>query len=724
MRVKLLLPLILLITALPLAAKATTDWSQCSTPVLIAQQPVNYDQAATEIEADQVFSTDENLLEFSGQVQLRRQTQSIQADTLYFYKNPQRVEARGNLSFTDDLYSLQAERLEFHNNLNQGLFSQVSFTLYESHLRGTAGRIQQLQNGLSELQDVTYTTCDPGQNSWSLSASKLEFDQQQGIGTAHHAVLRVIDVPVFYFPWFRFPITDQRMSGVLTPTFSHSNLDGTVVAVPIYWNQAANYDMTFTPVAYSQRGLQLNTENRYLFGSHLGQLHLSWLDDDDFEDERWYRQWRHEAGSDDGIRTSILLQKVSDSEFLDDFDHQETISDVDFLQSTVSFSTTLNNWDARLQFEEYQTINEQKSIASRPYKRLPQLTLEREFSAQQGLFKTDWNNEWVSFDRAQSITGERLHIAPRMTLDLHSDAYFLRPSLQLDFTEYRLDNNLDDNNAISRSIPLLSLDSGLIFERLAGTSGGWIHTLEPRLYLLHVPYQEQSDIPDFDSALLSESYDNLFINNRFSGGDRIGDSQQASVGLTTRILNAESGGEIFSASIGQAYYDKPRKVSLNNSVDEREKSSLIGNLTYKPKPEWDIQLTSVYDQLEKESAQTDFSLRRQHQRQAFNLEYHMRRDKLEQSTLSFVYPMSTYWTVFAKRQHSILRDKPVQNLFGLAYESCCWAFQVLYEESSDKNFEETDRTVFFELTLKGLSSAGKDIDSLLEEGIVGYRPKF
>jgi len=699
---------------------AATDWSQCSTPVIIPGNNINYDLFATEIEADRVISENNEFMQFEGQVQFSRQRQTIFADQLKLYKNPQRLEASGNLSYADDLYSLQADRLTFNNSSHQGLFSQVQFKLYENHLSGTADRIQQLNAELSALHEVSYTTCDPQQQSWSLSASRLELDQQQGFGTAHHALLRISDVPVFYFPWFRFPITDQRMSGVLTPTLSHSNRNGGVIGVPIYWNQAPNYDMTITPIWYSQRGLQLNTENRYLFDNHLGQLRLSWLDDDEFDAERWYRQWQHQAGSTQSIHTSILLQRVSDSEFLDDFESQEYINDVDYLQSTVSFTTRLNDWTAKLLFEEYQTINPLKTIDSSPYKRLPQLSLDRQFTSAQGMFNADWKNQWVRFDKNDSITGDRLHIAPMLNMTLQGDAYFFKPSLQLDATQY----NLNDNNSITRSIPLLSIDSGLIFERMAGSTGNWIQTLEPRLYLLYVPYENQNDIPDFDTALLSESYSNLFINNRFSGADRIGDSQQASIGLSTRLLNANSGQEILSASIGQAFYAKNRRVSLDNSIDEREKSSLISTFKYIPRPHWDIQLTSVYDQVAKESAQTDISLRRHAQLQAFNLEYHFRRDKLEQTTLSFVYPLSTRWTGFAKRQHSIREDKPVQNLFGLAYESCCWGFKMLYEESSDNNFEETDRTVFFQLTLKGLSSAGKDIDSLLENGILGYQPAF
>ena len=369
-------------------------------------------------------------------------------------------------------------------------------------------------------------------------------------------------------------------------------------------------------------------------------------------------------------------------------------------------------------------MNQALAVSSRPYKRLPQFTLDRVFSSADSRLQLEWENEWVSFDRDNSIIGDRLHMAPRLDYLLEGDYFFIKPSLQLDFTRYELDNNTSTVNSIQRSIPLFSLDSGLIFERLAGDSGSWVQTLEPRLYFLHVPYEDQAAIPVFDTAQLAESYNNLFINNRFSGSDRIGDSEQISAGISSRLINTASGHEMLRASLGQAYYAKDRRVSLGNSIDDADKSSLISVINYRPDKAWQIQLASVYDQRDKESEQTDISFRRHQQQQVFNLEYHFRKDSLEQSTVSFVYPVSVRWTGFFKYQYSILKERPVQNLAGLAYESCCWAFNVLYEEKSDINLTETDRAIFFQFTFKGLSQAGNDINSLIEDGILGYHSDF
>ncbi len=66
----------------------------------------------------------------------------------------------------------------------------------------------------------------------------------------------------------------------------------------------------------------------------------------------------------------------------------------------------------------------------------------------------------------------------------------------------------------------------------------------------------------------------------------------------------------------------------------------------------------------------------------------------------------------------------VENLFGLSYESCCWGFKILASQTSDDDFIEIDRTIYFELTLKGLGQVGQNIDTRLSNSIPGYQAQF
>jgi LPS-assembly protein len=634
---------------------------------------------------------------------------------------PDRIEATGNIRFDDETLRISSQSLAINGDQDAGYFLDTRFQVMDQHLRGSAARIEQLDADHQLLQQVTFTTCDPGDDAWSLDAQSLEIDHATRQGTARDAVLRIQSVPVFYFPWVMFPVGDDRMSGILSPTIGNSSDNGTFVSLPVYWNIADNYDMTITPVNFSDRGFQLNTENRYLFKDHAGVVQYSTLDDDSTGTERWYRGWRHRAQLPGGVSASLNLQRVSDTEFLEDFDDGDLPGDIDFLPSSVQFRRGFGEWKGSVLFKEFQILNLSKPIEARPYEVKPRISLDLTPFTEPNRLNFRWRNQLTRFERDESINGNRLRMTPVVNYPIEDVFYFIKPQLQLDLTRYQLDPRDDQPEDIDRTLPLVSIDSGLIFERSVGQNDAWLQTLEPRLYLLYVPYEDQSDIPDFDTSRPLESFNGLFRNNRFNGGDRIGDAQQVSLGITTRFLEPEKGREVFSASIGQAFYLDDRRVNIRNTVpDESDKSGFISRLQYRPSEPWLLGLGNVFDDERDESVQTDIALRYHNLPVLFNLEYHYRKNDLEQTTLSTVYPLSDRWTGFFKRQHSIRKDRPVHNLVGAAYESCCWEFQVLYEEESNEQITETDYAFYLQLTFKGFSSAGRNVSTIVRDGILGY----
>ncbi len=48
----------------------------------------------------------------------------------------------------------------------------------------------------------------------------MEFHHGEGYATARNARLEFKGVPIFYAPWFTFPIDDRRKSGLLYPSVS------------------------------------------------------------------------------------------------------------------------------------------------------------------------------------------------------------------------------------------------------------------------------------------------------------------------------------------------------------------------------------------------------------------------------------------------------------------------------------------------------------------------
>ena len=681
-------------------------------------------QSSTEILAERMSQDNNNLIKFSGQVELLRAGQRIRADELIIDSLTEQLEANGQIVFEDANYRLQAEALTLNQKTQSARFESTRFELPGQHARGSADEIIKIDASRSRFQNILYTSCDPDDRDWHLKAKEFNIDQNSGRGTAKNATMYFQEIPFFYLPYIMFPIDDRRMSGMLTPLASYSSTDGGSIAVPLYWNIAPQTDATITPAWYSKRGLQWNSENRYLGQNQEGQLDLSYLDDDLSNSTRWLKKWHHKAGLGLNIKADILLQEASDEFYFRDFAPLTTErDDIDYLERHVTLSHSGESWETRLRWQDYQTLDQAIPISDRPYQRLPGLSLNSLFNPFDNGLQFELRNQWVDFDRDSGVTGSRLHIVPSIAWSKSDNWYFFEPKLQYALTEYRLDNNSSGDNSIFRSIPTLSLDTGLIFERVFSARRGWIQTLEPRLFYLNTPSEDQSSIPNFDTADLSESYNNLFKTNRFSGFDRIGDADQFTLAIGSRIISTGSGTQLFNFTLGQIYYRQDRRVSLDNTTATDSKSDLIMQLSITPNPNWRVSSNLVRQQ-DKTWPEKNLSINYQDQGFAANIEYYFTDQELEQYLVSAAYPLNDRWSIVAKHHQSLMFDEPVENLFGLSYESCCWGFKILASQTSDDDFIEIDQTIYFELTLKGLSQVGQDIDTKLSNSIPGYQTQF
>ena len=728
--IKLLLLRYLIITGIflgvsPKSVLAAENWGLCHAPSFKFVESTDPTQSATEVQSQKVIRENNDLVRFSGQVELNRDGQKIKADELIIDNLAEQLRANGGVIFEDANFRLKTETLTLDQKTESARFGSAEFELPGQHARGSADEIFKIDNSRSRFQNILYTTCDPDDRDWHLKASELNIDQDSGRGTAKNATLYFQNIPFLYLPYIMFPIDDRRMSGMLTPSISYSDARGSSLAVPIYWNIASNTDATIIPAWYSKRGLQWNSENRYLSRNHEGQVDLSYLDDDLSDSTRWLKKWQHRADLGLNIKANILLQEVSDELYFSDF---ETLTsetdDIDYLERHVTLNHSSESWQTSLLWQDYQTIDQSIAISDQPYQRLPRLTLNSLFKPLENGLQFDLRNEWVEFDRESSVTGSRLHIAPSIAWSKSNSWYFFKPKLQYALTEYRLDNNNPNSNSISRSIPTSSIDTGLIFERVFSAKRGLIQTLEPRLFYLNTPFEDQSIIPDFDTAELSESYYNFFKTNRFSGFDRIGDANQVTLGIGSRIISTTNGEELFNITLGQIHYQQDRQVSLDNTTQVSSKSNLIAQMAMRPSANWKITSKLVRQQQSKKLSEKNLSINYQKQGFAANIEYFFTDAVLEQSLLSAVYPLNDRWAVVAKYHQSQLFDKPVENLFGLSYESCCWGFKILASQTSDDSFIETDQAIYFELTLKGLGQIAQDINTKLTNSIPGYQSRF
>jgi len=271
-----------------------------------------------------------------------------------------------------------------------------------------------------------------------------------------------------------------------------------------------------------------------------------------------------------------------------------------------------------------------------------------------------------------------------------------------------------------------SIDAGLFFER--SLDNGLTQTLEPRLYYLNVPFKEQNDIPLFDTSIPDFSVSQLFRDNRFNGGDRIGDANQITLALTSRLLNPASGSESLRASIGQIFYFRDRRVSINGTTDNSRQSDIIAELDARWQ-QWsgniDVQWDTGRDTLSKENY---FLHYQSDDRHLFNIGYRKRMKlgtiDLKQTDTSFVVPFSTAVSAYGRWNYSLKDNKNIDIIGGLAYNSCCWSLQLLMQRRLQNSTSEArayDNALLVQFVLKGLGNiSGSKARTTLEQSIFGY----
>ena len=538
---------------------------------------IDTDNAVLNIDLDGVLK---------GHVTVRQDDRSVEADEVTYDYVTDRLNVKGRVNFLDPKLRVRSDSGSY-GTVSGGSFDQANFDIPDRNGRGYAKNIDLHPDGKVNLTQVRYTTCPVGNQDWQLQADRLALDTRADEGVAHNVIMRFKDVPVFYTPYISFPLGDERRSGVLFPSFGHSSNNGYELEVPYYLNLAPNYDLTLTPGVLSARGGQLAEDFRFLTYHSHGQVDATFLPDDrkDDGDNRSYLRATDVTDIAQGLRFDVDAANISDVNYFSDFAIGADQTSVTYLQRRADVLYYDDAWRIRAQLQNYQTIDIAIPSYDRPASRVPRIEANGLYPIGDSQFEFALDSEAVNFLRQDGpcqtslgsasstsvgvvgadpcASGVRLNLAPEIRWSSRGPGYFFEPAVGFDFTQYALSNvTPGEPSDPTRALPYARLDTGLIFERNAGSQSQRTETLEPRLVYSYVPYRNQDELPIFDSGLPDLNLTELFRTNRYVGWDRIGDANQVALALTTRLFDANTGAQYLAATIGQIRYFTLPRVGL------------------------------------------------------------------------------------------------------------------------------------------------------------------
>ncbi|MGS2717144.1 LPS-assembly protein LptD [Eionea flava] len=705
-----------------------------------------------------------------GDVLVKQGAQQLTANEAFYSEKTGSITIEGELTVRQPDLLLIANKGVVNQRENRLSIDDATYVIHSANVRGKGQKITK-DNEIIDLQGSEYTSCEPGNNNWLLRGSQITIDTEKNQGIAKHVRLVVEGIPVFYWPYLRFPVGNDRQSGFLYPVIESSG--GAINAsVPYYFNLAPNYDLTLTPRFLQHHGTQLEAYGRHLSKSFETDITLAYLSDDkgilsDSEqslvdqgtktndevnpfagDDRWLVNINQIGGKNQRWFSQIDYNEVSDNDYLNDFDGSSinSTNETSLIQK-ITAGYLFENWRLEINNQRYQILNDN---ITRPYKLLPQISLDGEYELKQtrfGIISTELENEWTRFDHSDAddrndntLVGNRSRLKYSIELDNSVDAGFFRPRIQARHLSYELNESklaTGANTSPSLTIPQAVIDSGLYFNR---DGNGYQQTFEPRLFYFYSPFKDQSNLTgdgsniDFDTSNRTFSYNQLFNDTRFAGGDRIDDANQLSIGLTTRYVSNLSGLEWFSASIGKAIYFDERSVAVSGVADTDNNSRLAGLMSSQLSKEWQITNNFIYDDDNNRIDDNTLSVKyRGNDSTLFNIGHRFLRNAVssrttQQTQTSIILPLANRsWYILAHTNYDHTNERELEQLLGIEYNSCCYRARFAYKKFIDDDQISAGNTninydegLVLEFQFLGLGGTGRQFNNLFNDNIEGY----
>ncbi len=693
-----------------------------------------------------------------GSVELRSAGLVVRADSLTYEQAEDLAVARGNVRVSRDGNVYSGPELQLRLQRFEGFFVNPTYRFARSGAGGSAQRIDFLDDQRIIATGANYSSCPSdgsGGPAWLLATDSIKLDFAANEGIAENAVLRFYGVPILAAPVLSFPLTDERKSGWLPPGINLDSKSGLQVEIPYYWNIAPQRDATLTPVVSAKRGVGLDSEFRYLEPRHRGAIDLRYLPNDRITGAS---RFALNAGGDADLPLDIQARarwlRVSDDAYWKDFPRGVKSLTPRLLGSELALSTSsLADWATYARVQRWQVLQDPGSVIEAPYERLPQL------GANYSKRVDDGPEVGVEFELNRFVdprngatlpraSGTRAHSLGWFAWPLVMPGWTLRPKFAYNAAAYALEQPVTDSlgqpvdgrRRMTRVVPTLSLDSAWLLERDAQWFGKAMRqTLEPRMLYVNTPYRRQDNLPNFDSAAKDFNFDSIFTENAFAGVDRVSDAHQLTAGVTTRILDAQTGAEAMRLGLVQRYLFRDQLVTPDGSTLTQRFSDVLLLGSTSLVPHWNLDASVQYNPDANSAVRSVVAARYSPGPfRTVGATYRLVRGSSEQVELAWQWPMfgatptsssrsggsgtscmGTWYSV-GRSIYSTRDSRVTDSILGLEYDSGCWIGRIVAERQSTGVSEATTR-LLLQLELVGLSRLGTNPLQVLKDNIPGYR---
>ena len=706
-------------------------------------------QAMTFTKSQEIDGVNERNMTLKNDAEIRRNGTVIKGNQLDYNLDTDIAQGEGNVLLSKPTGTFSGPKGQIQLDSKQGWMEKPEYELKQSRGSGFAELAEFIDDDRTYLTRPTYSTCTPGNFDWYFSSKDMMIDQATNEASGEDGVLHFFEKPIFYMPYFSFPIGENRRSGFLPPTIGINTNTGLDITTPYYLNIAPNRDLTLYPRFMSKRGVQLGGVFRYLEPTYSGVLKAEYLpNDSSFGSSRWAYTWQHQQLIAPGAVAYANISRVSDNNYADDLGRTigQAISRQFTQEAGVNYS--VDGWTFLTRVQKYQTLQpDPNAIVVAPYDREPELNaLYRNMDWNGSIFTFQGNLTRFTYSGLLNTPGlaiptrgyssaDRGFINTSISYPFTYPGYFVTPKVSVRANTYNMMGN-ENYPGLTQSfaLPIMSLDSGLFFERdapeLKSIFGrDMIVTLEPRAFYVYSPYVDQTKIPLFDTASAGFGFAQIFSENTFVGNDRVADNNKLTVGVSSKILDSQTGIERIRGTVAQRFDYKGQRVGLNGDQTTLPSySDLLFGLSTRLSGNINLDVANQYNQDLNRTVQTSRTASwRPAPRKMINASSRYNYDTNAMTTSINQYELSGQWPVtnslyaIGRWNFDKVTKQTLNTLAGFEYDQDCWAFRVAVNKFVNTSQVSTTQ-IFFQLEFKGLTGVGKNPIDIMRLNVPGYIP--
>jgi len=499
------------------------------------------------------------------------------------------IDINKNKYFFKELY-IDTKKHEIIGSDVSALLDQESFGLTEKNDPRFVANDIFISADESILSKGVFTVCKQKGNQcppWSLQAKKIKHNKTKKTIYYEHAILKVYDIPVFYFPKFYHPDpTVKRQSGFLSPFFSDSTSIGTGFGIPYYWAISNDRDLTFTPKIYKNENMLVLAEYRQAYKNSFLTLDTSY--------NEGYKKTTSSktGGSRNHVFTKLDIDLGQGKSYQSDlsFNVQRASNDTYFrvhdintllvdsentnLKNEINYNFSKNNSYLNFLAASYEDLREKTN--SRYEHIFPDVTFGRSFfSKKYGVFDFKSNALYKNYKVDKHISALTNDITWNPGSFITSGGLVNSFTSMIKNTNYDAvnDENYKTDGTINEISGVVSFKSSLPMQK---KGLNYSNIFSPNFMLRYAPIHMRN-LSKNDVTL---NYANLYDVNKTS---EIESGLNAILGFDYKINEQDKdklGKEKLSVSLGQVFSHKKNKDLPSKSSLDQRMSDVVGEINY------------------------------------------------------------------------------------------------------------------------------------------------